>query len=59
VAICNFSPDDRSRVVKDWMGGWPLIYRSRLELLQLFPRGLAPTISESADGGLLYASVDL
>jgi SAM-dependent methyltransferase len=59
VAICNFSPDDRSRVVKDWIVDWPLIYRSRSQLLQLFPRGLAPCISESADGGLLCARVDV
>jgi SAM-dependent methyltransferase len=59
VAICNFGPDDRSRVVKEWISDWPLIYRSRAQLLRLFPRGLAPSISESPDGGLLYARVDL
>jgi hypothetical protein len=59
VAICNFGPDDRSRVVREWISDWPVIYRSRAQLLRLFPRGLAPSISESPDGGLLYARVDL
>ncbi len=59
VAICNFCPDDRSRIVKDWISDWRLIYRTRTELKQLFPQGIEPTVSKSADGGLLYARADV
>jgi SAM-dependent methyltransferase len=55
VAICNFSPLDRSRLVKDIVADWQLIYRTRSELEDLFPRDLKPTVLESPDGGLLYA----
>ncbi len=56
VAICNFAPSDPSRAVKDWVGGWHLIYRTRSELAALFPAGIEPVITPSPDGGLLYAS---
>lgn len=55
LAICNFSPDDRSRLVKEWVADWRLIYRTRAELKNLFPAGCSPASSESPDGGLLYA----
>lgn len=55
VAICNFAPSDPSRTVKDWVGGWHLIYRTRCELAALFPAGTEPVVSSSPDGGLLYA----
>jgi extracellular factor (EF) 3-hydroxypalmitic acid methyl ester biosynthesis protein len=55
VAVCNFSPDDRSAAVKDWIADWQLLYRSRSEVAGLFPPDLEPTISQSPDGGLLYA----
>jgi extracellular factor (EF) 3-hydroxypalmitic acid methyl ester biosynthesis protein len=55
VAICNFAPSDPSRTVKDWVGGWHLIYRTQSELAALFPAGTEPVISPSPDGGLLYA----
>jgi extracellular factor (EF) 3-hydroxypalmitic acid methyl ester biosynthesis protein len=55
VAISNFSPDDASRVVKDWVADWPLIYRTRQEVAALFPAGIAATLRRSTDGGLLYA----
>lgn len=55
VAISNFSPADESRVVKDWIADWPLIYRDRAQLAELFGAGLKPALSESPDGGLLYA----
>jgi SAM-dependent methyltransferase len=55
VAICNFSPEDRSKVVKDWIADWPLIYRTAAALTELFAPGRRPEISRSPDGGLLYA----
>ncbi len=55
VAICNFSPADPSRIVKDWVADWRLIYRTRSQLSELFPLGTNPAISDSPDGGLLYA----
>jgi extracellular factor (EF) 3-hydroxypalmitic acid methyl ester biosynthesis protein len=58
-AICNFAPDDPSRVFKTWFCDWHLVYRDEAELRSLFPRTV-PTIdvSSSADGSLLYASAE-
>jgi SAM-dependent methyltransferase len=55
VAICNFSPDDASRVVKDWVADWRLVYRSASDLEALFSAGITPQLNRSPDGGLLYA----
>jgi SAM-dependent methyltransferase len=55
VAICNFAPTDRSRLVKDWISDWRLIYRSSEALAALFPSGVQPRLSVSPDGGLVYA----
>ena len=57
VAICNFSPEDASRLVKEWVADWPLIYRTGEDLAALFPPHLTPELSRSSDGGLLYAQV--
>jgi hypothetical protein len=59
VAICNFSAEDPSRSVKDWVAAWPLIYRGDSELADLFPSGLRPELSRSSDGGLLYAQLSI
>jgi hypothetical protein len=59
VAICNFSPEDASRVVKDWVADWQLTYRTGRELDALFPPGLTPQQSRSSDGGLLYAYAEI
>jgi extracellular factor (EF) 3-hydroxypalmitic acid methyl ester biosynthesis protein len=55
VAICNFSPDDASRVVKDWVADWRLVYRTASNLEALFSASITPHLSRSPDGGLLYA----
>jgi SAM-dependent methyltransferase len=55
-AICNFSPDDRSRLVKDWISDWRLIYRTEREIAALFPRATPVVLDRSPDGGLIYAS---
>jgi 2-polyprenyl-3-methyl-5-hydroxy-6-metoxy-1,4-benzoquinol methylase len=55
-AICNFSPDDGSRLVKDWISEWALTYRTEDELAALFPRPAAVELDRSPDGGLIYAS---
>ena len=55
IAIGNFSPDDESRVVKDWIVDWPLTYRDRTQLADLFGSTLTPSISQSPDGGLVCA----
>jgi extracellular factor (EF) 3-hydroxypalmitic acid methyl ester biosynthesis protein len=55
VAICNFSPEDGSRIVKDWIIDWPLVYRTTEQLRHLFPEELSPNVARSPDGGLLYA----
>jgi extracellular factor (EF) 3-hydroxypalmitic acid methyl ester biosynthesis protein len=55
VAICNFAPADRSRLVKSWLVDWPLIYRTDVELAALFGVCADPRVTASPDGGLLYA----
>jgi SAM-dependent methyltransferase len=55
VAVCNFAPRDRSRIVKSWLVDWPLIYRSATELQRLFPAGARTRTTNSPDGGLVYA----
>jgi SAM-dependent methyltransferase len=57
IAICNFSPDDPSRLVKDWIADWQLIYRTSSELAALFPTSCTPALTRSPDSGLLYAQV--
>jgi hypothetical protein len=56
-AICNFAPDDPSRVIKAWLCDWHLVYRNEIGLRSLFP----PTTSRidietSPDGSLIDAS---
>lgn len=55
LAICNFDPEDGSRIVKDWIVDWPLTYRTAEQLRSLFPEDLSPSVTRSPDGGLLYA----
>jgi extracellular factor (EF) 3-hydroxypalmitic acid methyl ester biosynthesis protein len=55
-AICNFCPDDASRLVKDHISGWPLVYRSEQEVASLFPDPDAVALDRSPEGGLVYAS---
>jgi SAM-dependent methyltransferase len=55
VAICNFGPEDGSRIVKDWIVDWPLTYRTSEQLRRLFPEGMSPSVTRSPDGGLHYA----
>jgi SAM-dependent methyltransferase len=55
LAICNFDPEDGSRIVKDWIVDWPLTYRTAEKLRHLFPADLSPKVTRSPDGGLLYA----
>ena len=54
-AICNFAPDDPSRVVKDWVSDWQLVYRGADELRGLFPTDRDVATERSPDGCLVYA----
>lgn len=56
VMICNFTPDSESRVIKEWVCDWRLVYRTRDQLASLFPRDMHPVVRCSARGGLLFAS---
>lgn len=58
VLICNFSPGDRSRVAKDWVVEWPLIYRTADQLASIWPGNQRPRTWHSPDGGLAYASLE-
>ena len=37
IAISNFHPDDPSRLVKEWLVDWWLVFRDEYEVPQLFP----------------------
>lgn len=56
VALSNFHISDRSRVVKDWLLDWPLIYRDDKQCAGLLPRSLAVAIERSSNGALCYAT---
>lgn len=56
VVVCNFAPEDRSRVVKDWVADWILRYRNERQLAAIY-QDRATTFERSPDGGLVYASV--
>lgn len=54
VAISNFAPEDPSRLVKDWLVGWPLIYRSEREVAALFSPQVSVATTRSANLALVY-----
>jgi hypothetical protein len=56
VSICNFAPADRSRIVKDWVVDWQLIYRDEQDMTLAWPDESTPQLTFSPDGGLLYAA---
>lgn len=57
IAICNFSPHDASRLVKEWLVDWALIYRDASALRALVPDAHAVSFDSSPDGGLVYALI--
>lgn len=59
VAVSNFAPEDESRIVKDWIVEWPLMYRRVAALRQLVPDGHSVGFDRSPDGGLLHALVSV
>ena len=56
VAVCNFVPADRARVVAEWIADWPLVYRTGGELAELFAPDLRPALETSPRGDLVYAT---
>ena len=56
-AVCNFAPEDASKVVKDWVSDWRLIYRTADQLRDLFGDPDRVRIDRSPDGGLVYAGI--
>lgn len=56
-AVCNFAPEDASRVVKDWVCDWRLIYRTAGQLRDILGNRDGVRIDRSPDGGLIYAAV--
>lgn len=59
VAVSNFAPEDESRIVKDWILDWPLIYRRVSALRDLVPAGHYVGFDRSHDGGLIHALVSI
>jgi extracellular factor (EF) 3-hydroxypalmitic acid methyl ester biosynthesis protein len=59
VAISNFAPEDASKIVKDWIVSWPVVYRRASALRDLVPEGHSVGFDRSPDGGLLHALVSV
>lgn len=59
VAVCNFARQDPSRIVKDWVVDWQLVYRDRSALRALVPEGHSVWFDRSSDGGLVYALIGM
>lgn len=57
IALCNFAPEDPSRIVKDWVVDWPLVYRDCSALRALVPDTYSVCFDRSPDGGLVYALI--
>lgn len=55
IAVCNFAPQDPSRIVKDWVVDWPLVYRDCSAIRELAPARHSVWFDRSPDGGLVYA----
>jgi SAM-dependent methyltransferase len=55
LAITNFHPLDPSRLVKQWLVDWPLVYRDERACLGLFPDPAQAQVRRSDNGALLYA----
>jgi SAM-dependent methyltransferase len=56
VAFSNFHVSDPSRVVKDWLVDWPLIYRNDEQCAALLPATLAVATEPSRNRALCYAT---
>ena len=56
VAFSNFHTSDPSRVVKDWLVDWPLIYRDDNECAALLPPTLAIATERPDNRALCYAT---
>ena len=59
VAVSNFAPEDESRIVKDWLLQWPMVYRQTSAVRDLIPHGHSVGFDRSPDGGLLHALVSV
>jgi len=57
IAVCNFAPCDPSRIVKNWVVDWPLVYRDCSALRGLVPDRHSIRFDCSPDGGLVYALI--
>jgi extracellular factor (EF) 3-hydroxypalmitic acid methyl ester biosynthesis protein len=56
VAITNYHPADRSRLVKDWLVDWKLVYRGEADCARLFPAGLRVETTVTSNGALVLAT---
>jgi len=56
LAISNFHPGDRSRLVKEWLVEWPLIFRDEAACAELFPAHLRVRTSLCSNQALVFAS---
>jgi extracellular factor (EF) 3-hydroxypalmitic acid methyl ester biosynthesis protein len=56
LSFSNFHPSDPSRLVKEWLVDWPIIYRTADACRQLLPAHLEIEVVGSSDGTLMFAS---
>jgi extracellular factor (EF) 3-hydroxypalmitic acid methyl ester biosynthesis protein len=54
-AITNFHPEDPSRLVKDWLVDWRLVFRTEAQVVALFPDPAGVLTMLSHNGALVCA----
>jgi hypothetical protein len=56
IAFTNYHPADPSRLVKEWLVDWRLIYREEDPCRRLFPAGFRARTELSSNGALVFAT---
>src|SRR5262249_38740508 len=57
-AITNFHPEDPSRLVKEWLGDWRLVYRTDPQGVALFPDPARILTTRTNNKSLVCARID-
>jgi hypothetical protein len=57
-AITNFHPEDPSRLVKDWLVDWRLVYRTEAQVAELFSDPASVLTTRSKNRSLVCARTD-
>ena len=55
LAVTNYSTEDKSAFVKEWIGDWNLIFRNENDMRRIFPNPNSLSLSFSSNRSLLLA----